>query len=91
MGSLRGDCPFTKSGKKLYYFEYRNRLEMDFIIGYKGKATAVEVKSAEYTRAKSMTNIIQNWKVEQGIKLSAKNISGNDIVRNYPLYMAMFL
>ena len=61
------------------------------IWGYKGKATAVEVKSAENTRAKSMTNIIQNWKVEQGIKLSAKNISGNDIVRNYPLYMAMFL
>ena len=82
---------FTKLGKKLYYFEYRNRLEMDFIIRYKGKATAVEVKSAENTRAKSMTNIIQNWKVEQGIKLSAKNISGNDIVRNYPLYMAMFL
>lgn len=82
---------FTKLGKKLYYFEYRNRLEMDFIIRYNGKATAVEVKSAENTRAKSMTNIIQNWKVEQGIKLSAKNISGNDVVRNYPLYMAMFL
>lgn len=82
---------FNKLGRKLYYFEYRNRLEMDFIIRYKDKATAVEVKSAENTKAKSMTNIIQNWKVPQGIKLSSKNISGNETVMNYPLYMAMFL
>jgi Holliday junction resolvase-like predicted endonuclease len=75
----------------LYYFEYRNKLELDFIIRYKDKVTAVEVKSAENTKAKSMTNIIQNWKVPQGIKLSSKNISGNEVVRNYPLYMAMFL
>ena len=82
---------FNKLGRKLYYFEYRNRLEMDFIIRYKDKVTAVEVKSAENTKSKSMTNIIQNWKVPQGIKLSSKNISGNEILRNYPLYMAMFL
>lgn len=82
---------FNKLGRKLYYFEYRNKLEMDFIIRYKDKVTAVEVKSAENTKSKSMTNIIQNWKVPQGIKLSSKNISGNDTVRNYPLYMSMFL
>jgi hypothetical protein len=82
---------FNKLGRKLYYFEYRNKLELDFIIRYKDKVTAVEVKSAENTKAKSMTNIIQNWKVPQGIKLSSKNISGNEVVRNYPLYMAMFL
>lgn len=82
---------FNKLGKKLYYFEYRNNLEMDFIIRYKDKVTAVEVKSAENTKSKSMTNIIKSWKVSQGIKISSKNISGNEVVRNYPLYMAMFL
>lgn len=82
---------FNKLGRKLYYFEYRNRLEMDFIIRYKDKVTAVEVKSAGNTKSKSMTNIIQNWNVPQGIKLSSKNLSGNETVRNYPLYMAMFL
>ena len=82
---------FSKLDKKLYYFQYRDQLEMDFIIRYKGKATAVDVKSAENTKSKSMTNIIKNWKVEQGIKLSGNNIEGNDVVRNYPLYMAMFL
>lgn len=82
---------FTKLGKKLYYFEYRNQLEMDFIIRYKDKVTAIEVKSSENTKSKSMNNIVKNWNVEQGIKLSSKNVSGNDVVRNYPLYMAIFL
>ena len=62
---------------------------MDFIIRYKNKVTAVEVKSADNT--KSMTNIIKNCKVPQGIKLSSKNIKGNEIVRSYPLYMAIFI
>ena len=82
---------FTKQNKKLYYFEYRNKLEMDFIIRYEKEATAIEVKSAENTKSKSMESIIKNWNVKKGIKLSGKNISGNDVVRNYPLYMSMFL
>lgn len=82
---------FTKLNKKLYYFEYRNKIEMDFFIRRNGIATAVEVKAAENVKSKSMTNIINNWKVKKGIKLSGKNISGNDVVVNYPLYMAIFL
>ena len=82
---------FTKSGKKLYYFEYNSQLEIDFFIRYENKATAVEVKSAENTKAKSLTSIINNWHVEQGIKLSTKNISVKDKIINYPLYMAIFL
>jgi len=82
---------FTKLGKKLYYFEYRNQIEMDFIIRYNEKATAVDVKSATNSKSKSMTNIIKNWGMEQGIQLSSKNIEGNDVVRNYPLYMSIFL
>ena len=82
---------FTKSGKKLYYFEYNSQLEIDFFIRYLDKVTAVEVKSAENTRAKSLRSVMQNWGVKQGIKLSTKNIGERDGVINYPLYMAMFL
>ena len=82
---------FTKSGKKLYYFEHNSQLEIDFFIRYNNKATAIEVKSAENTKAKSLTSIINNWHVEQGIKLSTKNISVKDNIINYPLYMAIFL
>ena len=82
---------FAKSGKKLYYYEKDSKLEIDFFIRYQKTATAVEVKSAEKATSKSMTSIIQNHGVKHGIKLSAKNVSGNDTVESLPLYMAMFL
>lgn len=82
---------FTKLNKKLYYFEYRNKLEIDFFIRYNGLATAIEVKSAENTKAKSLVSVINNWNVKKGIKLSGKNISENENITNYPLYMAIFL
>lgn len=82
---------FAKSGKKLYYFEKNSSVEMDFFIRYKRKAVAIEVKSADKATSKSMTSMIQNYGVEHGIKLSSKNVAGNDKVESFPLYMAMFL
>ena len=60
---------FSKKGKKLYYFEYNSTLEMDFIIRYNREATAIEVKSADNTKSKSMNSIIENWNVKHGIWL----------------------
>ena len=83
---------FNKRGKKLYYFEYNSTLEVDFIIKYQGKITAVEVKAADNTKSKSLNSLIDNWHLEQGIKLSSKNVgSTRDKVINLPLYMSMFL
>lgn len=83
---------FNKLDKKLYYFEYNSTLEIDFFIRYNKKATAIEVKSADNTKSKSLNSIITNWNVEQGIKLSSKNIAIiNDKVINIPLYMSIFL
>ena len=77
--------------KPLYYFEHNSKIELDFIIRYKKQATAVEVKSADNTKSKSMNSAIQNWNVKHGIKLSTKNVGGTDQVDSFPLYMAMFL
>ena len=82
---------FTKSGKKLYYFEHNSKIELDFIIRYNKVATVVEVKSANNTKSKSMISAIENWNVKHGIKLSTKNVGGTDEVDSLPLYMAMFL
>ncbi|MDR0853358.1 MAG: AAA family ATPase [Clostridiales Family XIII bacterium] len=82
---------FTKAGKKLYYYEYRSNIEMDFIIRFAGEATAVEVKSADHTKSKSMKALIDNYGVKQGVKLSSKNVGYINNVTTYPLYMAMFL
>jgi predicted AAA+ superfamily ATPase len=82
---------FTKSEKKLYYYEYRSQIEMDFFIRRGGELTAVEAKAADHTKSKSMRSIIDNYGVKRGIKLSAKNIGYKDSVETIPLYMAMFL
>ena len=82
---------FTKLNKKLYYFEYKDRIEIDFFIRKDNIATAIEVKAADNTRSKSMKSIIENWGVKHGIKLSTKNVGETEKVNSYPLYMAMFL
>ena len=82
---------FGKSGKKLYYFEQNGKLEIDFFIRRNKTATAVEVKSADNTKAKSMEAVFQKYGVKHGIKLSTKNVGGTDEFDSLPLYMAMFL
>ena len=83
---------FNKLGKKLYYFEHNSTIEIDFFIRYKNVATAIEVKSADNTKSKSLNSIVENWKVKKGIKLSLKNIGvTSDKIINIPIYMAMFL
>jgi len=82
---------FTKSGKRLYYFEHNSTLEIDFIISVNKKVTGIEVKSADNTKSKSLNSLINNWGVECGIKLSSKNIGEKDEITSYPIYMAIFL
>ena len=82
---------FTKAGMELYYFAIPNLIEIDFFIRRNGLATAIEVKSSENTKSKSMTNIIGRYGVKQGIKLSTKNIGNPGTVEYLPLYMAMYL
>ena len=82
---------FSKSGKKLYYFEQSGKLEIDFFIRRNKAAAAVEVKSADNTKSKSLAAITAKYGELQGIKLSAKNLGVTDKVDRLPLYMAMFL
>ena len=83
---------FNKLERKLYYFEHNSTIEIDFFIRYKNTATAIEVKSADNTKAKSLNSIITNWGVKSGIKLSLKNIGiTSDKIINIPIYMAIFL
>lgn len=83
---------FGKQGKKLYYFEHNSTLEVDFIIKFNNKITAIEVKSADNTKSKSLNSLIENWHLEQGIKLSSKNLgTSTPKVIHLPLYMSIFL
>ncbi|MCL2204458.1 MAG: ATP-binding protein [Defluviitaleaceae bacterium] len=82
---------FTKAGRRLYYFEQDGRLEIDFFIRKNKTATAIEVKSADNTKSKSMEAVLDKYGVRQGIKLSMKNVGAKERITSLPLYMAMFL
>jgi hypothetical protein len=66
-------------------------MEIDFFIRRNAQAQAVEVKSAANTKSKSLDNIIKNYGVEHGIKLSSNNVGVSEKVDSFPLYMAVFL
>lgn len=82
---------FNKQGRKVYYFEKDSKLEIDFIIRYENKVTAVEVKSADNTKSKSLKSLIDNYNVTNCIRLSSKNIGTSNNTVFYPLYMVIFL
>ena len=82
---------FTKLGKKLYYFEKPNRLEIDFVIRQGDIPVGVEVKSGDNTKAKSIDSFVNFWGVEKGIKLISGNLGVAGKIESLPLYMAMFL
>jgi predicted AAA+ superfamily ATPase len=82
---------FTKLGKKLYYFERPNRLEVDFIIRDEDSPIGVEVKSGGNTKAKSIESLVGFWGVERGIKLTSGNTAVAGKVETLPLYMAIYL
>ena len=88
--NIIGDV-FGKSGKKLYYFEQNGKLEIDFFIRRNKTATAVEVKSADNTKSKSLNAVIDKYNVKRGVRLSTKNVGGSDNFESFPLYMTMFL
>jgi len=82
---------FTKLGKKLYYFEKSNRLEIDFLIRQEDIAVGVEVKSGDNSKAKSLESLVGFWGVEKGIKLTNGNLGVSDKIETLPLYMALYL
>lgn len=76
------------------YFDHKSQLEIDFIMDIDGVATAVEVKSGNNRRAKSLNSIIENYKtVGRYIKLEkGTNLRKDDKgIEHYPLFMVMFL
>ena len=81
-----------KLRKKCYYFEKKSTLKIDFFIRYNNQATAVEVKSADNTKSKSLKSVMENYGLKSGLKLSSKNSgSNNENVTGLPIYMSIFL
>jgi uncharacterized protein len=81
----------VQQGYDLYYYEKPSGLEVDFIISKEEKVYAIEVKSSDNVKSKSLNYLINNSDVDLGIKLSSKNIHIDDKIARIPLYLALFI
>ena len=83
----------AKCGYGLTYFERKGTLEVDFVLNLNGTATAIEVKSGNNRKSKSLDSIMSDkYKVKRGIKFENSNIyvDGKG-VEHYPLFAAAFI
>ncbi len=77
---------------KLYSWE-ENSSEIEFLRVMNGKIVPVEVKSGRRTKAKSLGQFISRYNPETAIKISGRNLEVHEdnIIKNFPLYMAGIL
>lgn len=74
------------NGYQCYYWQSDRGAEVDFVIQSKGRIIPIEVKSADNTRAKSLTEYIKSYQPDYAIKLSTKNFGFENGKKTVPLY-----
>lgn len=89
MENIVAQC-LSSCGHTLYYYS-NNSLEVDFITSMRGTVTALEVKSGNNTKAKSLRSIKENHGVKRRIKLERTDIRvTDDGIEHYPLFACAF-
>lgn len=76
---------------ELYYYERSSGLEIDFIIEKDAKVVALEVKTGENTKSRSLQTLLQDNLINYGIRLSRKNFNDGKIIKSFPLYFSEFI
>ena len=79
------------NGYPCYYWMSDRGAEVDFVIQREGKVIPIEVKSAENTKAKSLTVYISSYRPAYAVKLSTRNFGFDDGKKTVPLYAAFCL
>lgn len=74
------------NGFTTYYWNSDRSAEVDFIVQINGRIIPIEVKSADHTKAKSLSVYIENYKPDYSIKISSKNFGFEDGKKTIPLY-----
>jgi predicted AAA+ superfamily ATPase len=77
------------NGLESYYWESEGKAEVDFVIQTKsGECIAIEVKSSENVRSKSLQQFVLKYKPSYSIRISAKNFGFENNIKSLPLYAA---
>ena len=77
-----------------YYYNSKKYGELDFVVEYRGKALAIEVKSGKtYTRHSALSSVlgVEEYGLDEAVVLSSHNISTDGKITYLPIYMLMFL
>ena len=77
-----------------YYFNSHKQGELDFVIEYKNHIVPIEVKSGkDYRKHSALDNVVNNkdYGVKEAFVFSNANISVDDKIIYYPIYMIMFV
>jgi len=81
-----------RKGNILMYFEKKGRLEVDFVMNLDGGVAAVEVKSGDNKRSKSLDALSEKYNVSRRIKLENTNVYTDDRgTEHYPIFAAAFI
>jgi predicted AAA+ superfamily ATPase len=72
--------------EQLYYWTSSAKAEVDFVFERGGRVQAMEVKSGERFRIKSIQSLLAQSTDVQAVVLSASNIPSAEKIRNIPLY-----
>ena len=81
-------------GFTLYYFNSKKQGELDFVIEQCGNALPVEIKSGkDYARHAALDHVLANeeYAIPKAFVLHNGNVSVNNKIVYYPVYMLMFL
>jgi predicted AAA+ superfamily ATPase len=82
-----------KRGGRFFYFAKESRLELDFVINYRGKSTILEVKAID-GNAKSAKTVMahpEHYGKTELIKIKDSNLSVSNGILTIPHYMAHLL
>ncbi|MBR3475931.1 MAG: ATP-binding protein [Candidatus Methanomethylophilaceae archaeon] len=78
-------------GHRLYYFSSKN-FEIDFITAMRGAVAAIEVKSGNNRRSKSLDSMKAKYGTKRRMKFEITDIAvAEDGVEHYPLFCCQFL
>lgn len=76
------------NGLTLHYWTKDNRAEIDFVVESQGCLSAIEVKSGENTRARSLAGLKGSRAVDRLVRISAKPFGSAGQILSVPLYAA---
>jgi len=74
------------NGLKFYYWESKNKAELDFVIQLEDTIIPIEVKSWESVRSQSLEVFRKRYDIKLAFRISAKNFGFENGIKNIPLY-----